>query len=289
MASASGSASMCSSQNALQPGLHVRRTDAAEVEPLEAAQDRSGGLRDLLRVGRREYEHDARRRFLQNLEQRVPGLAREHVRFVDDVHLVAAVARRGVHGSLAELPRVVDAAIGRGVDLNDVEAGRTTPDALTGVTHAAGLTIRRAILAVERHRQHACECRLPDPARSAQQIPVRDSSAGDGALERVRDVRLYGDGREVSRAILARESQHCDRERGTGNRERTTEPRQYDGASLSAAAALERGSESHTRRSYLQPTHRQVSSLWPAKRRNRASVPIAPCSQLPLATAILQV
>ena len=68
------------------------------------------------------------RRLLQNLEQRVPRLAGEHVGFVHDVDLVVALLRGGVHRALAQLARVVHTAVARGVDLHHVEVGRAVPD-----------------------------------------------------------------------------------------------------------------------------------------------------------------
>ncbi len=55
-------------QHVTQPIPNVRRTDALEIEPLQPAQHGRGRLRDLLWLGRREYEHDARRRLLEHLE-----------------------------------------------------------------------------------------------------------------------------------------------------------------------------------------------------------------------------
>ncbi len=170
-----------------------------------AAQHRRGGLRDLLRLRGGEHEHDARRRLLEDLEQRIPRLAREHVRFVHDVHLVAGVAVRRVHRALAQLTRVVHAAVRRGIDLDDVERGGSAPDPLARFALAARLAVGGAVLAIERHREHARERRLPHSARAAQQVAVRDAAARDRALERVRDVGLHRDIGEAPRAILTGE------------------------------------------------------------------------------------
>ena len=75
-----------------QPGADVGGADPLEVEALQPAQHRSRGLRDLLRLGGGEDEHHPWRRLLEDLQQRIPRLAREHVRLVDDVDLVAIVA-----------------------------------------------------------------------------------------------------------------------------------------------------------------------------------------------------
>jgi hypothetical protein len=104
MPNASGSyATPSGVEHRREAGADLRRADAAQVEALQAAEDRRGRLGDLLRLGGGEHEHHARRRLLEHLEERVPRLAREHVRLVDDVDLVAVLARRRVHGALAQL------------------------------------------------------------------------------------------------------------------------------------------------------------------------------------------
>ena len=61
-------------------------------------------------------------RLLERLEQRVPGVLGDLVRLVEDVDLAPQVGRRVVE-ALPELAHVVDAAVGRGVDL-DAGPGR---------------------------------------------------------------------------------------------------------------------------------------------------------------------
>ena len=215
IASASASArDVLLAEHALEPRADLGGADALEVEPLQAAQHRRGGLRDLLRLGRGEDEHDARRRLLEDLEQRVPRLAREHVRLVHDVDLVPIVAGGRVHRALAQLARVVDAAVRRGVDLDDVERRGAAPDALAARALPARLAVERGIaatLAVERHGEHARERRLAHAARPAQQVAVRHASARDRPLERRRDVRLHGDVGEGLRAVLPGESEGMGR------------------------------------------------------------------------------
>src|SRR5947207_8733316 len=67
------------------------RADAPEVEALQPGQDRRRALRDLLRLGGGEDEYDRRRRLFENLEQRVPRFARQHVGLVHDIDLVATL------------------------------------------------------------------------------------------------------------------------------------------------------------------------------------------------------
>ena len=81
----------------------------------------SDGRQDLIRLGRRQDELHPRRRFLERLEERVEGVLRELVDFVDNEDLERAVAR-GVLAFVTDALGVFDAAIGSGVDLDDVEA-----------------------------------------------------------------------------------------------------------------------------------------------------------------------
>ncbi len=62
-------------------------------------------------------------RLLERLQQRVRGVGRERVGLVEDVDLAAA--ERGLdRDALADLADVVDAAVGRGVELDHVQRGR---------------------------------------------------------------------------------------------------------------------------------------------------------------------
>ena len=60
------------------------------------------------------------RRLLEHLQQRVERLAREPLRLVDDVDLLATHRRSG-GGAFAELARVLDTAVRGRVDLDDVQ------------------------------------------------------------------------------------------------------------------------------------------------------------------------
>src|SRR2546422_10732182 len=128
------------------------RPDAAEIEPLQSRQDRRGALSDLLRLGRGEYEDDPRRRLLEDLEEGVPRLAGEHMRFVHDVHLVAPLGARGVHRALPQVARVVHTTVGGGVQLHDVQIRLTGPDPRARLAHAARLA-SLTLGAGQRHQQ----------------------------------------------------------------------------------------------------------------------------------------
>ena len=115
-----------------------------------------------------------RRRLFQRFEQRVEGLAREHVNFIDDVDLVAAPRRP--HGNvLPQLADLVDAAIAGGIDLDHIHilSGRHRVAGVAGVARLGC----RSLHAFQRLGEdpggarfaHATgageEIRMPDPAR----------------------------------------------------------------------------------------------------------------------------
>ena len=74
---------------------------------------------DLLRLRRRENELHVLRRFFYYFKEGVEALGRHHVRLVEDEDLVA-IPRRGEHRPLAQIPRVVDTVVTRGIDLHDI-------------------------------------------------------------------------------------------------------------------------------------------------------------------------
>ena len=130
------------------------------------------------------------------------------MRLVDDVHLVALVSGGRVHRAFAKVACVVDAAVGGRIDLHDVETRCSAPYTFARHAHATRLAVFTAVLAVERHREHASERRFADAARSAQQVAMRNSAARNRALQRRRHVRLHGDVAEALRAVFASEGDH---------------------------------------------------------------------------------
>ena len=61
-----------------------------------------------------------RRRLFQRLEQRVEGVLRQHVHFIDDIDLVAGLDR-GIAHALDDLAHVIDTGIGGGIHLDHVD------------------------------------------------------------------------------------------------------------------------------------------------------------------------
>ena len=102
-----------------QAGDDLGHRDPLEVEALAAGKD---GDRQLVRFGGGKDELDVFRRLFQGLQQGVEGVGGEHVDFVDDDDLVAAVGGE-VLDAVAQFADIVDAVVGGAVDLEDIGGG----------------------------------------------------------------------------------------------------------------------------------------------------------------------
>ena len=226
-----------------------------EVVPLHAAQD---GRRQLLRIGRREQELDVPGRLLERLEERIEGGTAEHVHFVDDVDLVA-VSRGQILRRLAQGAHVVDAVVGSGVDLLDVDVVALRDlDARAALPARLG---RGAFLAVERAGEDARGGRLPAAARAGEEEGVGHAAA----LERVRqgadDVLLPRQIGKALRAVLPGEDEVRSRHlggtlRGAGPETGHTDESRYR-CSLPGLA----GSRSAVARSPVQRPERMQNGI----------------------------
>ena len=146
---------------------------ALEVEALAAVDDRR---HHLVRLGGGEDEGGVRRRLLERLQERVPGLAGEHVRLVEDVDLPVAGCG-DVADPLAQVADVVDGAVRGGVHLDHVERG-------PGGDRQARLALAargqgRAVDAVERAGEDLRQRGLAGAARADEQVGVVDAVALD--------------------------------------------------------------------------------------------------------------
>ena len=186
---------------------------AGEEEGLAA---RAHGPEHLVELGRAEDEDEVRRRLLDQLQERVPRGVGELVRLVEDVDLEAALDRLE-DDVLADLADVVDPALARGVHLDHVER-RAACDRDARV---AGLVRgrRRALLAVERLGEDACERGLPGAARAGEEVGL----AHLVVLDRVAEGPDYGlladDLVEVLRPVLPVERGHLGHRIEEGARE----------------------------------------------------------------------
>ena len=166
----------------------------AEVETLAARDDRR---RNLVRLGGGQHKDGVRRRLLQGLEKGIPGGCGQLVRLVDDVHAIATFAWPVRH-LFAQVADVVNTAVRRGIDLDQVQR----PIVQRGATQRAGIArvTLFGLLAVGRAIQDARNARLARPARSREQVRVREPTKLDRVAQRARDVRLSDDVLEASRA-----------------------------------------------------------------------------------------
>jgi hypothetical protein len=155
-------------------------------------------------LGRGQDEPGVRRRLLERLQQRVEGLGRQHVDFVEDRD-AEAVALRRVADRLDQLPRVLDLAVGRAVHLMDVEGLAAVEDLAARRALAAGLDCR-PFVAVQGAGEHPCRRGLPDPARPRQKVRRRHPALGDGVGQRARDGLLADQVFENAGAPLAGQS-----------------------------------------------------------------------------------
>ena len=194
-------------QNGGEPVAHIGRTNTLEIEALHAREHRRCGLGDFLRIGRGEHKYHARRRLFENFQERIPRFARQHMRFVNDVNFVMIVAAGCIHRPFAKVTGIVDAAVRRGIDFDDIERRRSGPDAGARRTGPARFAVVAAVFTVERHREHAGKRRFPSAAGAAKQIRVRDMIGDDRIAQRRCHVRLDCHIGETFGAILSREGQ----------------------------------------------------------------------------------
>jgi hypothetical protein len=139
-----------------QTGDDLGHGDPFEIEALAAGKD---GDRKFVGFGGGKDELDVFRRLLQGLQQRIEGVGGEHVDFVDDDDLVAAVGGE-VLDAVAQFADIFHAVIGGAVDLEDVGGG-AFGDLDADRTDVAGL-MGNALFAVEGLGQDAGRTGLAD-------------------------------------------------------------------------------------------------------------------------------
>ena len=189
----------------------------AQREPLAARQHCH---RHLLDFGGGEDEFDIGRRFFERLQQRVEGVLRQHVDFVDDVDLEPRRDRAVAH-PLGQLADVVDPGARGRVHLDHVDMA-VLGDRGAMLTGAAGRNGRPAAAvgadAVERAGDDPRRRRLADPAHPGEDKGVRHPAARNRVREGA-DHRLLADqfGKGLW-PVLA--GQHAIMGRGVGHRRR---------------------------------------------------------------------
>ena len=81
---------------------------------------RANRIDQILRLRGGHNENHFVRRLFEGLQQRVGGFVGEHVRFIEDDDFVASARGRITH-HVAQLANLIDAAIGGGVDLENIQ------------------------------------------------------------------------------------------------------------------------------------------------------------------------
>ena len=171
----------------------------AEAEVLAPGRD---SCRDFVRFGGAEDEDDPLGRFFDGLQERIEGVGGDLVGFVDDEDLVAG-AGRALPYTLIQLPHLIDAAVGGGVDLDDVHAPAAR--GLQAVGADAARLGGRPIDAVDAAGQDARDGGLTGAALSRKDVPVGDAALRNGVFKRGLDVFLVEHVVKGLRPVLSRD------------------------------------------------------------------------------------
>ena len=174
-------------------GAQTRQIGAEDVRRHQAERvvvgTRADRADDALGFRRREDELDVLGRLLDELEQRIEALVRDHVGLVDNEDLVAVTHRRE-GGALAQVAGIVDATVRGRVDLDHVERAGAAGGQLTARFALAARGVRGALRAVQAAREDARRGGLAASARPGEQVRVRHAIRAQRRLERLRHVFL---------------------------------------------------------------------------------------------------
>ena len=146
-----------------------------------------------LRGGKRE--DDVCRRLLKRLEKRVERRLRQHVNFVNEVHLIGILAAcRSEVCFFPQAANLIDAAVAGGVQFDEIE--RTTlPVGPTALAFVAGVSVLR-VGAVDGLSEKTARGGLAGTPWAREQIGVRYLVRLHGVRERTGDGLLSGQFRE---------------------------------------------------------------------------------------------
>ena len=173
--------------------------DPPQIKSLAAADD---GGEDFVGFGGGEEKFHMHWGLFQSFEEGVEGLFGQHVHFVDDVDLIFA-RRWRVSDRFVDLADVVDAAVGRAVDLEDVERSSGV-DVETGWAGIARLEVWGGVAAVQGFGKDAGKGRLPRAAASAEEIGMRQAVVAQGVFQSRNNSVLAYDAGEGLGAVFAR-------------------------------------------------------------------------------------
>jgi len=128
-----------------------------------------------------------RRRFFEGLEQRVEGMIRQHVHFVDQVHLVAAAGWRVLH-VIQQFTGVIHFGAGSRIDLDQIDEPPLVDLPARGA-NAAGVRAHPG-LAIQRLRENAGDSCFAHAASAREQERVMHLAAVERIPQRAQDVLL---------------------------------------------------------------------------------------------------
>ena len=177
---------------------------AQEGERLAAA---AHGVGQAVGLRGAENEDHVWRRLLERLQQRVGGVGRERVGLVEDVDAIAAEDGLLVD-AIANLADVIDTAIAGRVELEHVQRGAVGNRATRLAFEARRRGRRVEGLAVERLAEDLRQRRLAGTARAGEEVRVAHAALFDRVRQRLHDVALADDVREVLRTVLTVERGH---------------------------------------------------------------------------------
>jgi hypothetical protein len=185
--------------------------ERAKVEELRARFDR---VDEIFRASGGEDEDDAFGRLFECLQKGVGCFVGELVSFIENHDFVAA-RRRRVANHFAELANLINAAIGGGVDFENVERSAGGNFA-AGVARVVGLG-GGAFHAVEGLREDSRRGGFAHAANAGKDVGVGDAIRFDGVRERLGDVLLADNLSECLRAIFSSDDFIAHRESVTRN------------------------------------------------------------------------
>ena len=194
-------------------GEDVVELDGVEAEVLAAGAD---GLGNALGLGGGHHEDGPLGRLLECFEDGVEGRVGDLVGFVEEEDFVLVAGRADI-GLRTNGPDVVDAAVGGGVDLDEVEGVGgcvVAAGVASGGDFAAGDAVEAGLdggaglgsdfgAAIEGHGQDAGDGGFADAAVAGKDVAVGDALLGEGVDEGAGDVVLAGYIRKALRTVFA--------------------------------------------------------------------------------------
>ena len=149
-----------------------------------------------------EHEDHVAGRLFERLQERVEGRISDLVSFVEDVDF-EAIAGWPVAGGFAKLANFVDAAVGGGVDFDDIDrvAGANLSARFADAAGLDDRVVRGA--AVECHREDAGDSGFADAAVAAEDVAVSRAALLDGVLQGAGYMLLANHFGEFLRTVFA--------------------------------------------------------------------------------------